>query len=266
MPEQYRSYVAIGDSFTEGLQDDVGPDGRHLGWADRTAAALARRQGTVRYANLAVRGRTLGQVAAQQVPRALQLHPDLVTFHAGVNDLLRPGADVAEVARLHRQAVARLREAEVEVVLFTGMVGGGRGRTARLLAMRFAALDDAVRATAAEFGALVAELGNHAALRDRRLWHEDRLHLAAQGHARVSAAVLETLGLHEPDLIGGPPGWWSVPLPPDRARGRLHELAVDARWLRRYLLPWVGRRLRGVSSGDTVQPKHPDFITLGTLG
>ena len=52
-----RTIVSLGDSFTEGLEDDLGPDGRHLGWADRVAAGMAVREGGLRYANLAVRGR-----------------------------------------------------------------------------------------------------------------------------------------------------------------------------------------------------------------
>jgi hypothetical protein len=31
----------------------------------------------------------------------------------------------------------------------------------------------------------------------------------------------------------------------------------DAAWVREYVGPWVGRRLRGRSSGDLVQPKRP---------
>lgn len=263
----YPSFAALGDSFTEGLQDDLGPDGRHRGWADRTAAALARRQGSLQYANLAVRGRLLAQVLADQVPLAVRLRPALVTFHAGVNDLLRPAADVARVARGYRESVGRLRETGAEVVVFTVIAGsGGSGGTARRLAERFGAFNETVRTAAAEFGALVTELGGHAALRDRRLWHEDRLHLSAEGHARVSAAVLETLGERDPDLLGGPPGWWTGPLPAAVSRGRARELAADARWVRQYFLPWVGRRLRGVSSGDLVPAKHAGFVTLGVTG
>ena len=72
---EHRTFVALGDSFTEGLEDDLGPAGRHLGWADRVAAALATREGGLRYANLAVRGRLLDQVVAEQVPAALALRP-----------------------------------------------------------------------------------------------------------------------------------------------------------------------------------------------
>ena len=60
------AFVAIGDSFTEGL-DDPGPAGGYLGWADRVAGALARRQPGFRYANLAIRGKLLGEVITEQL-------------------------------------------------------------------------------------------------------------------------------------------------------------------------------------------------------
>lgn len=49
------SYVAVGDSFTEGV-GDPGPDGAFVGWADRLAVLLADRrpEGDFTYTNLAV--------------------------------------------------------------------------------------------------------------------------------------------------------------------------------------------------------------------
>jgi len=69
----------------------------YVGWADRLAVLLADRtpdgaavadpdHGSFRYANLAVRGRLLDQIVAEQIPRAKELAPDLVTFCAGGND------------------------------------------------------------------------------------------------------------------------------------------------------------------------------------
>ena len=52
-------------------------------------------------------------------------------------------------------------------------------------------------------------------------------------------------------------GSWAIPLPPAQARDRRTALREDAQWLRQYVGPWVGRRLRRRSSGDTVQPKRP---------
>ena len=92
------SYVAVGDSFTEGLDDPYPdsarfPQGRYRGWADRFAEHLARHVREVRYANLAVRGKLLRQILTEQLPRAVELRPDLVTLCAGGNDILRPGSD-----------------------------------------------------------------------------------------------------------------------------------------------------------------------------
>ncbi len=190
--------VALGDSFTEGLEDDLGPTGRHLGWADRVAAALATRDGGLRYANLAVRGRLLDQVVADQVP----------------------------------------------------------------LAQRLAAGNDGVRRTAYAHGARLVDVGSVPAMQDRRLWHEDRLHLAPEGHARVAAAVLETLGVTDPHLLAGDPGWWREPLPLGVRPPRRSDLTSDVRWVRRYLVPWLGRRLRGVSSGDYLAAKHAELIDV----
>ena len=102
------SFVALGDSFTEGLDDPyladdqstpVGPAagkgaGDFRGWADRLAEYLAESHAPrLRYANLAIRGRRIDQVVEEQVPMALEMKPDLVSFAAGVNDA--PGARLA---------------------------------------------------------------------------------------------------------------------------------------------------------------------------
>jgi lysophospholipase L1-like esterase len=258
------TFVALGDSFTEGMQDELGPDGRHVGWADRVAAAIATRTGGLRYANLGIRGRLLDQVVAEQLPVAFELVPDLVSFHAGPNDVLRPrGPAVADILRRYDDAVRQLRAAGSEVLLFTVLErAGGTGRTAERLAGRFQRFNDGVRATAQRRGALLVDVGPMAALHDRRLWHEDRLHLSPEGHARVAAAVLETLGVHEPALIGGEPGWWREPLPPGPPPRRSADLVADVRWVRRHFVPWVGRRVRGVSSGDGMTPKHTTLIDV----
>jgi lysophospholipase L1-like esterase len=260
------SFVALGDSFTEGLEDELGPDGRHRGWADRVAAALAIRNGKLRYANLAIRGRLLEQVIAEQVPMALGLAPSLISFHAGPNDVLRPRVDLPSLLARYEEAVAQLSAGGAQVLLFTVIArAGGTGRTADLLAGRFEAFNEVARSAAERHGCLLVDLGSAPALQDRRLWHEDRLHLAPEGHARVAAAVLERLGETDPQLLGGDPDWWRAPLParPLRsARTRGADLRADVRWVRRYFVPWVGRRLRGVSSGDLVTAKQVALVEL----
>src|SRR3954453_22340054 len=239
------------------MQDELGPDGRHIGWADRVAAAIATRTGGLRYANLAIRGRLLDQVAAEQLPVALELAPELVSFHAGPNDVLRPrGPAVAGILARYDAAVARLRAAGSDVLVFTVLErAGGTGRTADRLAARFRLFNDGVRATAHRHGALLLDVGPIAALHDRRLWHEDRLHLSPEGHARVAAAVLDTLGVHEPALLCGGPRPGREPLPPGPPPRRSADLVAVVRWVRRQVMQWVGPRVIEVLSVDEVEPK-----------
>jgi lysophospholipase L1-like esterase len=94
---EWTSWVAVGDSFTEGLSDE-GPEGTYVGWADRLATILADRNPVFRYANLALRGKLLREIATEQVPIAIAAKPDLVTICGGGNDLIIPGRDVDALA------------------------------------------------------------------------------------------------------------------------------------------------------------------------
>src|ERR1700757_1646498 len=90
---QIGTFVALGDSFTEGLDDPRADQCGYRGWADRFAEKLAAPHPGLRYANLAVRGKGVREVAEEQVPQAIAMSPDLVSVAAGGNDLLRLRAD-----------------------------------------------------------------------------------------------------------------------------------------------------------------------------
>lgn len=244
MPEVTR-LVCVGDSFTEGMCDDLRPDGQYLGWADRVASELAGHT-QLEYANLAVRGKLFDQIVEGQLPRAEELAPDILTFHAGGNDVLRRGTDLPGLFARYDEQVARLTGPGRRVLVFTCLTRtGGTGRLADTIDARFRAFNDNVRATAERHGAEVMQIDGIDALNDRRFWYSDRLHLNAAGHERVAAFVLEHLGVPT-----GTPGWWGDPLPPRGARSRRDEVREDLTWMQSHLLPWAWRRIRGVSSGD----------------
>src|SRR5690606_16185298 len=99
MQHPWHRYVAIGDSFTEGIGDpEPRVPGGNRGWADRVAEVLDAHTDDFAYANLAIRGRLLQQILDEQVEPALELRPDLITISAGGNDIIRPGTDPDEVA------------------------------------------------------------------------------------------------------------------------------------------------------------------------
>jgi lysophospholipase L1-like esterase len=246
------SYVAIGDSFTEGL-DDPSPrgDGTYRGWADRVAEQFAARDASFRYANLAVRGRKIDAIVAEQVPRALELAPELVSLAGGTNDVLRPRVDLDAVCSLFEGAVRSLRESGAQVVLFQSVDPTPRSRVIASTLPRIKALTTMVEEIAERHSCILVRLWGAPAFTHPKVWSVDRLHLSSEGHARVAGAVMEALGL-------GDSGWahelGPYDVPP--LRQRLHD---DVGWARHHLAPWVVRRLRGTSSGDGRTGKYPDL-------
>ena len=248
------SFIALGDSFTEGL-NDVRADGSMRGWADRLADVLARHDPAFAYANLAVRGRMLAQIVDEQVPVAVGARPDLVGFSAGGNDILHVGSDPDAVADRYEDAVVRLRAAGARVLVFTGFDVGDTP-VLRLVRGKIAIYNEHLRGIAARHGGEVVDLWTLTPLRDRRAFSPDRLHLSPAGHDRVMRLVARTLGLDAGDPFEAWPADGSTP--PTR-----HD---DIVWAREHFLPWVSRHLRGRSSGDGLEPKRPDLGSITGTG
>ncbi|MFC0601277.1 SGNH/GDSL hydrolase family protein [Streptomyces palmae] len=258
MPDQsYLRYVALGDSQTEGLGD--GDDATGLrGFADRLAEHLAPHSPGLRYANLAVRGRLAGQVRAEQLAPALKLKPDLVTVVAGVNDLLRPGFDADEVAGHLEAMFAALTAQGARVATLTFPDPGRMTPIARPISGRAIALNHRIRQAARRHGVALADTSHHPVVVDPRLWSPDRLHASPLGHQRIAAALAHALALPGSDDS------WTRPLPPP---GRpfptgWRAAAGELRWAAGFLGPWLGRRLRGRSSGDGRTAKRPELLPV----
>jgi lysophospholipase L1-like esterase len=247
------TFVALGDSFTEGVGDPY-PDGSCQGWADRFARQLAVVSPGLRYANLAIRGKLLGQVIDEQIPAAVALAPDLVSVAAGGNDLLRPRADPDALAAEFERGVTALRATGARVLVFTGFDPGGFPLI-RLIRGKAAAYNAQLRQIARRHGCLHVDLWSMRVLADPREWSADRLHLAPDGHRRVALHACEVAGVRVAED-------WRELLPPEPRPGWLTARQQDLAWARSYAAPWLGRRLRGVSSGDEMEAKRPALLPL----
>ncbi|MFD8970308.1 SGNH/GDSL hydrolase family protein [Streptomyces sp. NPDC059568] len=250
MNAKYTSLVTVGDSFTEGMSDLL-PDGSYRGWADLLAGRLAARAPGFRYANLAVRGKLIGQILDEQVDTAAAMSADVVTLVGGLNDTLRPSCDMGRVRGLLTEAVERLAPSCGQLVLMRSP--GRDGPVMERFRPRMEELFSCMDELAARHGALVVDLYGARALGDQRLWDTDRLHLTAEGHRRVAEAVWQTLGLPAEDD-------WRAELPPAEPVRWLTRRAEDARFARRHLGPWIVRRVTGRSSGDGRPAKRPELL------
>lgn len=244
-PSLPRTYAAIGDSFTEGMGDEL-PDGIPRGWADLVALGLAHSLGApVGYANFAIRGRLLGPILDEQLEPAVALTPQLLTINGGGNDIMRPRVSVAATADRLVAAAERASAAGIRVVIVSGGNPTDHIPLGPVFQRRGDELADAVRARLDRSLHAIGYVDNWGdrELRALRHWSIDRLHLNSLGHARVAGNVLAALG---------------VPAPPLAAPGELDlQRPRTSEYWRDYVLPWIGRRLTGRSSGDGRSPKRP---------
>ena len=261
-PPGEASFVAIGDSFTEGL-NDAAPGGGYRGWADRLAGLIAAEHPGLQYANLAVRGKLIRQITAEQVPAALAMSPGLVSLAAGGNDIIRPGGDPDTLAEIFDGAVAKLRASGTRVLMFTGADLAGFP-VMRLLRGRIAAYNMHLRSIADARGCDLVDLWSMRFLRELSAWSPDRLHLTSQSHQRLALRACEVLGVPVTEDWRISPNDDFRPLAPATSSraGWLTARREDARWAREYLAPWVSRRLHGTSSGDGVTAKRPTLTPV----
>ena len=254
---RFNRFIALGDSMTEGMQDVI-VNGKYRGWADRVADVMAENYENFTYANLAVRGKLVGQVHREQVPVALGLvngPSTVISFHAGANDVIRPKYDPAKTIDTYNNAVDEIIKSGATLMLFCVLEDTGkRNKTAQIWQERFNVFNDNVRKKANSVGAILFDPNQDDFWKDSRFIHEDRLHLNAEGHRRVAQAVLARLNLpHDPD--------WRKPLPPATPLSMKEKTQVNLHWFGAYAVPWMIRRARRRSSGDGHIAKYPAPIT-----
>jgi phosphatidylinositol alpha 1,6-mannosyltransferase len=185
------TYVALGDSFTSGL---VAGQPR---WPDEVARGLGP---SVRYENLAWIGATSADVEVNQLARALELRPDVITLVCGANDVLesvRPDAD-GYADRLGRM-FARLRrevpDAEVVTATYPDISRflDLRPRSRARVQMGMRRFNAACRRVADAHGIPLLEGFDHPAAGSRDTYAEDGFHPSAEGHRAAAAAFLRAL-------------------------------------------------------------------------
>jgi len=182
-------YVALGDSFTAGLEPG------QPRWADELARQLGGR-----YVNLAAVGATSEEVEREQLERALELEPDVVTIVCGANDVLfntRPDSD-AYAARLSRM-FARLRRELPHVQIVTATYPdisrflALRPRTRARVEEGMERFNAAVRRMAHRHDVVLMESFDHPLAGQREIYADDGFHPSAEGHRQAAREFLRAL-------------------------------------------------------------------------
>lgn len=250
----FSRYVALGDSFTEGIGDPHPdcPNGLR-GWADRVAEVLGQHNPHMRYANLAVRGRTMDEILAEQIQTAVMLEPDIVTVYAGMNDLLLVRNNIDAMMARYADALKTLQQTGAVVLTFTA-ADLGTVPLFRRLRGRAAIYNELLRTDVDDIGVQLVDFWRFNEFRDPRLWAGDRVHLSPLGHERMAAKVLDTLTV--PHSLTSRSAALLESSPPARSWWQ------NLRWATAFAAPWVARRLRRVTPGAGLEPKLPGLVEI----
>lgn len=253
MNEDPGRFIALGDSFTEGVGDrSKGRPNGVRGWADRVAEGLANDSPGWEYANLAIRSKRLRHVIAEQLDAAIAMEPTLITLYAGGNDVMDLGTKIPEILAEYEYLVGRLSGTGATLVLFTGYdveIAPFLGALRR----KNHAYNDGVRRIAAEYGALLVDYATFTAFANSRLWASDRLHMSKAGHKYLAGKVLDVLEV---------PHSMSLKEKTVVSRDLLQRLHDHRVWMVTWVVPLIGRKLRGATLGDALSPRWPEPVRV----
>lgn len=255
----YRSYVAIGDSLSEGLGDfSFDLHREHNGWTDRLAGMLSLaahdRGHNFYFANLALRGSKLRTIMTSQLESALRLQPDLVTIMAGSNDFMASAEDVVALELIFKDGLRLLKAAGCDVVVAT-TIRPIHLRVFRRLLPRADRMSAMIKRVAGELQIPVVDVHGIHEFSQLEYWIEDMVHFSGHGHIKVANLAAKVLGLPyrmpeaQPNQI-------------DRPR---RGFIATAKWVALYVVPFIKRKLRGRTSGDGMTSKHLGLVPFAPI-
>jgi lysophospholipase L1-like esterase len=241
----WKTFVAIGDSMTEGVGDPIRGGGLR-GWADRLAGSLRAADPDLSYTNLARRGLKTREVRQTQLDPALGLEPDLASVLVGMNDLLDPAFDASRYGEELDSLVRPLTEAGALVLTatfpdITAFSPLPKRFTSGIRA-RLHEAGDVVREVSERRGTLCLDEDALPAPLEREILSVDRLHPGPRGHVLI--AQLFARALEQQSGVPIPqPGEENLAGKLTQARWLLRQLDIAevARFVRRFYLAPRGR-------------------------
>ncbi|HDX9630211.1 TPA: SGNH/GDSL hydrolase family protein [Bacillus cereus] len=193
----WKRFVAIGDSFTEGIGDEV--EGIALkSWVDHFVQLSVN---DIEYANFAKRGLVTKEIRSQQLEKALTFKPDLVSLIAGANDVLKGRWNHQAYKNDMECMIDKLSKTEADIIIanlpdFTVRLPFASEKK-QVIKEQLLEANDVIRSLSREYKIHHVDFWSHPLVNDNTLWSADLIHPNSKGYVKVAELIHSSLPVHD---------------------------------------------------------------------
>jgi lysophospholipase L1-like esterase len=189
----WKRFVAIGDSFTEGIGDEV--EGIALkSWVDHFVQLCEK---DIEYANFAKRGLVTEEIRLQLLEKALTFNPDLVSLIAGANDVLKGRWNHDAYKNDMEFMIDTLSKAGADIIIanlpdFTVRLPFASEKKQEIKEQLLEA-NEVIHSLSREYKLHHVDFWNHHLVNDNTLWSKDLIHPNSKGYVKVAELIFSSL-------------------------------------------------------------------------
>ncbi|MGN7893521.1 SGNH/GDSL hydrolase family protein [Bacillus sp. 22475] len=189
----WKRFVAIGDSFTEGIGDEV--EGIALkSWVDHFVQLC---ENDIEYANFAKRGLVTKEIRSQQLEKALTFNPDLVSLIAGANDVLKGRWNHDAYKNDMEFMIDTLSKAGADIIIadlpdFTVRLPLASEKK-QVIKEQLLEANEVIRSLSREYKFHHVDFWNHHLVNENTLWSKDLIHPNSKGYVKVAELIFSSL-------------------------------------------------------------------------
>lgn len=189
----WKRFVAIGDSFTEGIGDEV--EGIALkSWVDHFVQLCEK---DIEYANFAKRGLVTEEIRLQQLEKALTFNLDLVSLIAGANDVLKGRWNHDAYKNDMEFMIDTLSKAGADIIIanlpdFTVRLPFASEKKQEIKEQLLEA-NEVIHSLSREYKLHHVDFWNHHLVNDNTLWSKDLIHPNSKGYVKVAELIFSSL-------------------------------------------------------------------------
>ncbi|PGK36814.1 lipase [Bacillus anthracis] len=193
----WKRFVAIGDSFTEGIGDEV--EGITLkSWVDHFVQLCVS---DIEYTNFAKRGLVTKEIRSQQLEKVLTFKPDLVSLIAGANDVLKGRWNHQAYKNDMEFMIDKLSKTDADIIIanlpdFTVRLPFASEKK-QVIKEQLLEANDVIRSLSREYKVHHVDFWNHQLVNDNTLWSTDLIHPNSKGYVKVAELIFSSLPVHD---------------------------------------------------------------------